>query len=235
MRRLRFAEHMDISSIIIILLALTFLFLAELSYAGQPNSVVQARSINWDELFQALKTVEKSPSDDSIKAFLDKIPEQFTEDQAGDEDKFLEAIDGSEVFEDLLVKGNPFMAEAAFRLMAFILPGAFYEDFFIRLGKLATGHPRLFLQMLKRYKSNFEYEYPVTMTEILDIVPDIVTEEDWVRRNREELRLYEERLKALKSVTDPELIGIRDECIKVIEEIIKEIKDRSKKIGTEAG
>lgn len=66
------------------------------------------------------------------------------------------------------------------------------------------------------------------MTEILDIVPDICSDEDWKRRDIEELKLYERRLRALKSVQDEDLLVVRDRCIKIIEEIIKEIKDRIK-------
>lgn len=184
--------------------------------------------IDWDELLVAFKAVEKDPSQENIIKFLSLIPEKYTEDQKGDEEKFLMAINGREKYEELLLAGNLYVVEATFRLMAYVEPGAYYEDFFISLGQLATKHPRLFLQMLTKYKDNFRYEYPVTMTEILDIVPDIVTEEDARRRDEEELKLYEKRLKALKSVTDEELLEIRDKCIAEIEKNIKEIKERMK-------
>lgn len=179
--------------------------------------------VDWDQLLVMLRAIEKEPSDKNAVRFLSLIPQKHTQDQFGDLEKFLDAIDSSKEYWQLLEKGNPLIAESAFRLMAFILPGAFYEDFFIELGKLATNHPRLFLQLLKKYEHNFPYEYPVTMTEILDIVPDVCSDEDWKRQGIERLKLYERRLRALKSVRDEDLLEVRDKCIKILEEIIKEI------------
>ena len=207
-----------------IILLVSFLMISE----GIANLTADQEKINWDKLFMALKGIEEDASRKNIFSFLSLIPEQYTQNQVGDERKFLDAIDSSKIFEQLLVNGDPLIAESAFRLMAFILPGAYYEDFFIMLGKLATNYPKLFLEMLNKYKNNFEYEYPVTMTEILDIVPDVVTEEDSRRRYLEELRLYEKRLQALSSVTDEELTEVRDRCIKEIEKIIMDLKSRIK-------
>lgn len=72
-----------------------------------------------------LKAVEKEPSGENVVRFLSLMPKKHTLDQLGDQKKFLDAIDCSEEYWQLLEKGNPLIAESAFRLMAFILPGAY--------------------------------------------------------------------------------------------------------------
>ena len=65
------------------------------------------------------------------------------------------------------------------------------------------------------------------MTEILDMVPDVTSEEDRLRSNALRKRLYTERLEALRKVDDPELNNLRDTCIRVIEAIINKLRRSS--------
>jgi len=93
------------------------------------------------------------------------------------------------------------------------------------LGRFLTKKPEIFLRLLKKYQSLFatERNYPIDMTEILDIVPDITSKEDSRLRKKEETRLFTERIKTLESVEDPELTVIRDACIRVIRTIINKL------------
>lgn len=211
-----------IANIILILGLVVLMFVSSSAAAGFILKLQDV--IDWDKLLVAFKAIEENPSLNNRIKFLSLIPEKYTDNQIGNIEKFLMAINASEKHEKLLCEGDIYIVEATFRLMAYVEPGAYYEDLFISLGKLATDRPRLFLQMLNKYEENFKYEYPVTMTEILDIVPDIITKEDAERQRKEELKLYEKRIKALESVTDPGLLRVRDRCIKEIKEIIERLK-----------
>jgi hypothetical protein len=138
------------------------------------------------------------------------------------------AIADSLMFDRAVVAGDELLAEAAFRLFGHIGGGAVDEELRIMLGRFLTKKPEAFLKLLRKYRHLFptERDYPVTMTEILEIVPDITSDEDELLMIKESVRLYTERIKALERVEDPELMELRDACIRVIRTIIAEIERR---------
>jgi len=132
----------------------------------------------------------------------------------------------SAVFTDTIIAGDETLAETAFRLLGYLRGGAIDEEITIALSRFLIKKPWAFLRLLKKYEFLFssEEEYPITMTEILDIVPDISSEEDRLRSNTVRRRLYSERLEALRKVDDPELNNLRDACIRVLEAIIDKMR-----------
>ncbi len=185
--------------------------------------------INWDKLKELLKVYESCPNEENAQRLLDMIPENLASRQLGNISYFVLAFFESLNFEKAVIAGDDRLAEVAFRLLGYFGGGAVDEELRIMLGRFLTKKPAQFLRLLKKYEHMFssESEYPVNMTEILDIVPDITSEEDLIHMKKEEMRLYMERIKALESVTDPELIEMRDACIRVIKGILIGLEKRA--------
>ena len=185
--------------------------------------------INWDEVKKAFDAYRSCSSDENARRLLETIPEKPATRELGNSEAAVMAILDCIPFYSMICAGDEVLAEAAFRLFKYVSGGAIEEELTIELGRFLTKNPEAFLKLLKKYRHLFpaERNYPVTMTEILEIVPDITSDEDWHRRKIEEARLYTERLKALERVEDPELIELRDACIRVIRTIIARIERRA--------
>jgi hypothetical protein len=185
-------------------------------------------SIDWDEVKKAFTAYESCPSKESARWLLATIPEQPAVRELGDSETAALVILDSIVFDRAIVAGDEVLAEAAFRLFYYMSGGAVDEELTIMLGRFLVRKPEAFLKLLKKYQHLFpaERDYPVRMTEILEIVPDITSDEDSNRRKIEETRLYMGRIKALERVEDPELVELRDACIRVIRTIIAGIERR---------
>lgn len=197
------------------------LFLAE-NQKGQ-EKLKGAEFINWDEVKKALDIYKSCPSEDSAMRLLAVIPEAPASHERGEKKKVTYTLLEGVPFEKEVVAGNEILAETAFRLLGYFMGGAISEELTIMLGRFSTRNPSVFLKLLQKYLYMFpsERDYPVNMTEIQEIVPDITSDKDLIRKKRELLRIYNERIKALEGVEDPELTELRDACIRVIRKIIE--------------
>jgi hypothetical protein len=186
------------------------------------------RYINWDEVKKALETYESHPDKESAGQLLAAIPDKPAVCQLGNREAAAFAILNSVPFEKAVVAGDKLIAESAFRLLEYMKGGAVNAELRIMLGRFLTREPATFLELLNKYSYQFSTsrDYPVDMTEILDIVPEVTSKEDWRRYKRENMRLYTERLKALESVKNPELIELRDACIQVIQAVMAGLEQR---------
>jgi hypothetical protein len=185
--------------------------------------------IDWDEVKKAFAAYESCPSEESARWLLATIPEQPAVRELGDSETAALVILDSIVFDRAIVAGDEVLAEAAFRLFYYMSGGAVDEELTIMLGRFLVRKPEAFLKLLKKYRHLFptERDYPVTMTEIQEIVPDITSDEDELLMNKELIRLYTERVKALEKVEDPELVELRDACFRVIVTILTGIERRT--------
>ncbi len=181
-------------------------------------------TINWDEVTLALKAYESRPSEENVKRLLATVPEQPASVQLGNKNAAAKTILENIRLHDAISAGDEGLAEFAIRMLDYnyMRGGAVDEELCIALGIFLTKKPEAFLRLLKKHLHLFpsERDYPVTMTEILDIVPDVTSDEDLQKMNAESRRLYMRRIRALKTVEVPELRELRDACIRVIEDII---------------
>ncbi|OGD15988.1 MAG: hypothetical protein A2W20_07640 [Candidatus Aminicenantes bacterium RBG_16_66_30] len=168
---------------------------------------------------------ESSPSKETARCLLAVIPEERAVSQIGNRKAVVIALINSIPIEKAIISGDALLAETAFRLLGYMQGGVVDEELRIMLGRFLTKRPEAFLRLLKNYHDLFatERDYPIDMTEILEIVPDITSKEESRLRKREETRLFTERIKALESVEDPELTDLRDACIRVIRAIINKL------------
>jgi len=212
-------------------IVIVFVFLGALLTANRSMSQLQTEkgSIDWDSVKKALKAYESCPCEENARRLLATVPELPGGVQMGDRKTASFALLESVLFTDTIVAGDETLAETAFRLLGYLKGGAIDEEITISLSRFLIKKPRAFLRLLNKYEFLFssEEEYPITMTEILDMVPDVTSEEDRLRSNAVRKRLYTERLEALRKVDDPELNNLRDTCIRVIEAIINKLRRSS--------
>ncbi len=200
--------------------------------AGSQNGQEKRREgeyVNWDKVKRALDVYESCPSEESARWLLATIPEKPAVYQLGKREATVIAFVNSVPFEKAVISGDKLLAETAFKLLGYTGGGAVDEELRIMLGRFLTREPATFLELLKKYNHLFpsERDYPINMTEILEIVPDITSEEDGRRQKKERVRLYTERIKALERVREPGLIELRDACIRMIQTIIVRIERRA--------
>ena len=190
-----------------------------------PEKQKEGSSVNWDLVKQAMDAYESSPSKETARCLLAVIPEERAVSQIGNRKAVVIALINSIPIEKAIISGDALLAETAFRLLGYMQGGVVDEELRIMLGRFLTKRPEAFLRLLKNYHDLFatERDYPIDMTEILEIVPDITSKEESRLRKREETRLFTERIKALESVEDPELTDLRDACIRVIRAIINKL------------
>ena len=204
-----------------------FVFIAQcLFLLGSQKEQARLREdeyINWDEIKNSLAVYNACPSDENARRLLSTIPEKPAAKVRGNQKSVNFAIIESVPFAQAIIAGDEVLAEAAFRLFGYIGGGVVDEELRIMLGRFLTRKPGIFLRLLQKYIHLFpsKSDYPVDMTEILEIVPDITSVEDSNRRKKEEIRLYTKRIEALEKVEDPELTELRDACIRVIKKIIE--------------
>lgn len=212
-------------------IVIVFVFLGALLTANRSLSQLQTEKgpIDWDNVKKALKAYESCPCEENARRLLATVPELPGAVQMGDRKAASLALLQSVLFTDTIVAGDETLAETAFRLLGYLRGGAIDEEITISLSRFLIKKPLTFLRLLKKYEFLFssEEEYPITMTEILDMVPDVSSEEDRLRSNAVRKRLFTERLEALRKVDDPELNNLRDTCIRVIEAIIDRLRRTS--------
>lgn len=206
-----------------------FIFIALCLFLGgrrqEQEKQNEQECINWDEVKQALDIYESCPSEENARRLLATIPEKAAAREFGNGESVGLAFINCVPFMKAVITGDALLTETAFRLFGYMRGGVVEEELRIMLGRFLTKNPAIFLRLLKKYLHLFasERDYPVTMTEILEIVPDITSKEDSRRRKIEEIRLYTERIKALERVEDPELTELKDACIRVIKAIINKL------------
>lgn len=209
------------------LLLFSFVALCPLLVFGDqvPAKRTERELINWTNVKQALAIYDSCPNRENAQKLLGAIPKPPAAYQYGNREVAGLAILENSAFDKAVVAGDAVLAEAAFRLIGYMGGGAVDEELRIALGRFLVRNPGEFLRLLKRYEYLFasERDYPVNMTEIQEIVPDVITEGDLRRLTEEGVRLYEKRIRALETVDDPELMQVRDACIKVIRDLIQNI------------
>ena len=177
----------------------------------QSMGIDQQELIDWDKVKVAFRDYLRNPVPERAKVFLDTLPREKTRDQTDNESAAVDYIyDNYLSFEAGVLAGDRYLTEAAFRLLNFS-DGDFAEALNEILGKLATLNPRLFLEFLNKYKNSWFVkivEYPVYGT--------------GAEKREEILSEWARRIKALKTVKESKFKQIRDECIRLLEEAIKD-------------
>ncbi len=206
-------------------LILFFILAQSIGLAGAQHELANARGqeyVNWDKIMLDLRTYELCPSEENAKRLLGRIPPIPPIHELGEKELAGLAIINSDRFWKALIDGDEILAEGTFRLLGQMKGGVIEEELTIMLGRFLIIKPTVFLRLLRKYSHLFpsERDYPVTMTEIMEIVPNIVSHDDVLLRKKEETRLFKERIRALESVKDPELIGLRDACVRIIKKKI---------------
>lgn len=110
-----------------------------------------------------------------------------------------------------ILSGDREALKLAFRLRA-ESDGAYAEELDIITGRLIRINPKLFLEELKLYKKNI-----YKMDSLLGNYG-----QPYVDKLKADIYETKARIKSLKTVNDGKLIDVRDECIKVLNDSLRE-------------
>ncbi len=183
---------------------------------GQSALICTDRSaINWNEIRKAFVAFVNDPSPPKGSSLVGALPGDPARDtsEPGERLKTVNLIVnpiGDSRFRAIALEGNKYAVEAVFRLLN-ITDGAHAEMLLMLLGDIVRLHPKLFLEVLYRYKDmeTFRFAgYPVKMNKFNMGSP----------ARRHELW---SRIEALESVKEEYLQELRDACISELRAALK--------------
>jgi hypothetical protein len=194
---------------------------------------IQEHKLFWEKAYAAAQTYFSNPSSENADRLYRLLPDRRLPglDFTGEVrlSGFFYNGGSRESHLDILIKrageGDPRALDICFRLIN-ISDGAFGEDLVYDLGTVIPTQPRLFLEKLLANQGLTEPPvlelldgilHPVGWWEIRDDDPDHVKYKE-LRNTRIDIRI-----KALKTVQNPQLRELRDRCISILEKMRDEI------------
>lgn len=185
---------------ILILLSVLFALKSGLLFADDPENPWQAFII----------TPNKANYEKCSKMVIDSITGPYEENKYGEKintptQKLL--ISNYELygkFLELVREINPYAVNLAFQLYP-LTDGAASEDLFGQIGMMVKEKPEFFLTMIKKYK----IQHP----KIIDSLAASYPVDEFVDNLDKMISEIELRIEALETVQNPELIGLRNQCI----------------------
>lgn len=206
---------------------------------GIPEQI-ESHKVFWDKAHTAAEAYFSRPSRENAEKFCKSLPEKrlpsldfegmvrlgdLIFDFMGRKLRVSDPPDRGlrknfSILEKGVAQGDPLAVDIMFRLLN-ISDGAVTETICFVLGQSIPNHPRLFLQKALAYGA---VEEPRTMSDNLKWILAMVTE--WgeipeAGNSPEKFKeIYDsrlmERIKALESVDDPDLLNIRDQCLAIL-------------------
>lgn len=166
-------------------------------------------NFDWGSVQSTLQIFLKDSSPDNARAFLDSLPLDRRSDISGSEQSALEMIyEHIEILESRVWAGDVFLAEAAMRLLNYS-DGYLTECLGGAVAELARISPSFFLFLIQKYGNSLyirESGYPL----LFPTEAEAPAEKAYME--------YESRRAALLTVTDEHVRGLRNECIKLLDE-----------------
>jgi hypothetical protein len=174
--------------------------------------------VEWNQIISAYDSFLDCPSPEYAKAMAGLFRKNGTPKIAGDEVQAIGYILSAENFGVLAneaVLGDKYSIEILFRLLDFT-DGFGTEIVLGVLGTVVRIDPRLFLEVLFE-NSDIIYIKRIGLP---------ISYPGYAYNNHPGAYRYDlgKRLDSLKSVNDPRLLSLRDECIKEIDKEIKDLK-----------
>lgn len=187
-----------------------FIVILAISFMGHGYSAAQeTKRITWPEFKELINVFLNNPSKDNAEIILGFLPAQRNNiDKREWKEDLLEYCvmrgDCSWILTYEIFSGNIYAARIARRLLN-ISDGAATEELCDTFGRLIRINPKLFLEIFYENYDPVFLECAVLMSMFWD------GQERYRRYN------YIRRIESLRTVTDPELKGIRDHCITILE------------------
>ena len=187
----------------------------------EPSAIAhqEGQPIDWNGIRKAYVSFSKNPSSCNGEVFVKELPKTPILDVRESEEKLntyyliISPIDHSP-FRSIVLDGNRYAVEAVFRLLN-ISDGAGTEMLFSLLGDVMKLHPRLYLEILDKYKD----------MEFFKLVGNAVEWNTEPLGSKEEKVELQTRIDALETVKDKEYRALRDACILELQKAMKrEIK-----------
>lgn len=164
-----------------------------------------ADSDSWTVFERCWDNYIAEPTHENALAVYKQLPnELLTKDFPG-ERLVTKMYEGWPHLSKKIIVGNKDAVEIGFKMYA-IVDGGFKEDVGADLGKLITVDAKLFLQELKKHRS---------LVQNLDGIVSNYGEE-YVDQKQLRLEEANNRMRLLVNVNDPDLEGVKSECLEIL-------------------
>jgi hypothetical protein len=171
---------------------------------------ISRQNVEWEKIREAFKAYCASPSADSANKILSIMPKKF-DNSTTNFDEWASTVDSIyrgepfKVLKDLVRKGDEFAILVAFSTLV-ISDGAFAEELSDLIGESLGVNPTAFLEGAKILIENPQAT-SVFLKEIL--AGGFYADSDTVFKQKMQMRI-----KLLETITRPDLLNIRDICVK---------------------
>jgi hypothetical protein len=197
---------------------------------GKVPALIEEQKAMWTEALKAAKAYYPTLGPELAKAFFMALPDHRIPRLAFDKEVLVSRVafadENMKKLEGKFDEGEPNAVDVGFRLLN-ISDGAAGEWLFHALGTILPNHPRLFLE---KAVAHLGHEGRGDSDRILDgILHPVgwweIPENDRDHVKYKELRnvRIDMRIKALRTVQDPQLSELRDRCILLLEKKRNEI------------
>jgi hypothetical protein len=175
-------------------------------------------NINWDEIRRAFGSYCQSPSSGKAIWILSIMPKSF-DNRTADHEQWTSTVDyiyeheRFSVLERGIRKGDSFATRIAFKTLN-ISDGAFTQSLCALIAESIRANPTVFLEELKAlFESGDEGDLVYSILRD-DLDTDILAIEENPQAKQEYAREINLRIKSLETVTRPDLIDIRNYCLR---------------------
>lgn len=188
----------------------------------------KGQDIAWARIREAFKRYSAIPSSENAERILASLPNNFDNNNVNQEEwertlNYLDMIDGTpfRVLESRIRQGDESAIRVAFRTNI-ITDGAVTEDLFAIISEAIRSNPLVFLEELAALRASDEHGVNFILRQDSDIDTYTLAEDPPSREAfKKEIIL---RMKVLKTVAQPNLVEIRDYCLKKYEGMLDELK-----------
>jgi hypothetical protein len=191
-------------------------------------SPCNGQDVDWPRIREAFRIYSAKPSSENAERIIASLPDEFDYQNVNQKEweltlDYLDMIDGEpfRVLEKQIRKGNESAIRVAFRTQV-ITDGAVTEDLLAIISEAIRSNTSVFLEKLVPLRTHDEHSVNFILERDRDIDTYTLIEDPPAREAfKKEIIL---RMKALKAVARPDLIEIRDYCLKKYEELLIELR-----------
>ena len=171
--------------------------------------------LHWDKILISYNKYIDFPSQENAEELLASLPIDAPDKRIGDAEVVLKEIFSAESYVILAQEahsGDRIAVEIYFRMLN-ITDGLYAENIESGLGFIVRNHPRLFLEMLMKYKHNRRLRsggYPVSFIGIGHNM-----------HARAAIHILQKRIDAIRSVKDLKYTDLKIDCIQQLRDAMK--------------
>ena len=178
------------------------------------------KPVDWARVRTAFSAYDELPSPQNVLRVIEVLPKHGHVRYTGtkEEEESLDLINSHlAMLQRQVLSRDPTAVDLAFRLKN-VADGAFAEDLDVMLGQLIRIDPSLFLRSLKSAPHQLR-----TLSGLVGNFGD-----PYVDKPEAQAFEAEKRIRALQTVADPHLAGVREKCVEALKQVASEVNSHAR-------